>query len=52
MKNTMLLDMNSIGFAAASGNKLMANDVEVQAIFGTLNTIKSLLNAFKDYQPQ
>ena len=47
----MLLDMNSIGFAAASSNKLIANDVEVQAVFGTLNTIKSLMNNFSDYQP-
>lgn len=46
----MLIDANSIGFAACATPRLIANGEEVQAIFQTLQIIRTLKSHFPDYQ--
>lgn len=41
-RDTVLIDMNSVGHAAHRGTVLKSGDQETQAIYGTLKTIRSL----------
>lgn len=42
MLDVMLVDVNGVGYASNSVAKLTVGDYEVQAIFGTLNSIREL----------
>ena len=47
----LLVDGNSIGFAAQGSTKLSAGDNETQAIFGTLRTIRLIVERFQQLTP-
>lgn len=47
----LLTDGNSVAHAAHNGTKLSTGDMETQAIFGTLNTIRDLLGKFTGFSP-
>lgn len=47
----MLIDGNSVGFAAQSGTKLTSGHQEVQALFGFLRTLRSLVQQFPTHKP-
>lgn len=47
----LLIDGNSIGFAAHRTTKLHAGTQEVQAVFGFMKSLRSLLGTYKDYMP-
>lgn len=49
--NYLLIDGNSITHASQDGNKLTVGDVEVQAIYNTLRTIRSIVKSSGGYRP-
>lgn len=51
MPDLMLIDGNAVGFAAQAMRKLTANGTQTQAIFGTLRTIRSLLEENPNTMP-
>lgn len=51
MINPMLLDANSIGFAAQNGTKLTVGERQVQAIFGFLRSLRGAVQKFPNYKP-
>lgn len=51
MKHILLIDGNSIGFAAQSSAKLSAGGMPTQAIFGVLRTIRSMLDDYTTATP-
>lgn len=48
--NTVLIDMNSIGNAANSTARLTVGDMEVQAIFGVIRTLRGILESYKGWR--
>ena len=51
MSKTILVDGNSVGHAAHRGTKLRAGDLETQAIYGTLHTIRNLKRRKPNWTP-
>ena len=51
MNRTILIDSNSIGFAAQNGTRLSVGDYEVQAVFGFIRTLRSLMLKFPNSTP-
>lgn len=47
----IITDGNSLGYASQSTKKLVANDIEVQAVFNSLRTLKSIKIQNEDYGP-
>ena len=47
----MLIDGNNIGYAAQHAGALEARKIEVQAIFGVLQTLRKLKKKFPEYKP-
>ncbi|WP_342234562.1 hypothetical protein [Inquilinus sp. OTU3971] len=50
MSGILIIDTNSVGFAAHEGRKLTAGGQETQAIFGTLRTIRNLIVSHRDHK--
>ena len=50
-KPLLLIDGNSVGFASQAGTTLTAGEREVQAIFGFLRTVKSLVDRHPGHTP-
>lgn len=48
--NTVLIDMNSIGNAANSTARLNAGELEVQAVFGVIRTMRGILETYPDWR--
>lgn len=51
MNKVLLIDGNSIGFAAQNGTRLSVGKREVQAIFGFIRTLHSMLIKFPNFTP-
>lgn len=51
MNKTILIDSNSIGFAAQNGTRLTVGDYEVQAAFGFIRTVRSAMMMFPNSTP-
>lgn len=51
MNKVLLIDGNSIGFAAQNGTRLTVGEREVQAVFGFLRTLHSMLVKFPGFTP-
>ena len=51
MTDYLLIDGNSIGFAAQQGTRLTLGSTEVQAIFGVLRSVRMLTAQFPTLQP-
>jgi len=51
MKQVLLIDGNSIGFAAQNGTKLTAGDRQTQAIYGFLRSLRGAVRKFPGYTP-
>lgn len=51
MNNTLIVDANAIGYAAHAGPKLRSGELETQAIFGFIKTIRSLTWTYPSYAP-
>lgn len=51
MAKYLLIDGNSLGFAAQSSSKLTVGDEEVQAIFGFLRSLQKVLKSYPNYTP-
>lgn len=49
--NILLIDANSVGFAAQSSTKLTVGGKQVQAIFGFLRTMRKLRAEYPNYTP-
>ncbi|MBO6507559.1 MAG: hypothetical protein JJ979_03575 [Roseibium sp.] len=47
----LLIDVNNLGFAAQSKQKLTVNDMEVQAIFGVIRSIRSIKSMYPNMTP-
>lgn len=47
----LLIDVNNLGFAAQSKKKLTVGDMEVQAIFGVIRSIRALSAQFSHLKP-
>ncbi len=50
-KKYLIIDGNSIGYAAHHATKLSVGEIETQAIFGFLNSMRDLRLEYPDYQP-
>lgn len=48
--NTVLIDMNSIGNAANSTARLTVGDMEVQAVFGVIRTLRGILATYSGWR--
>lgn len=51
MANTLLIDANSIGYAAQGAPKLTSGGMQTQAAFGFLKTMRSLRVVYPEYTP-
>lgn len=51
MSGSLLIDANSVGFASHNGTKLSAGDVETQAIFGMLRSVRNLVIERSGHRP-
>ncbi|MFT4064375.1 hypothetical protein [Paraburkholderia sp.] len=51
MSNTLLIDGNSVGHAAHRGTKLRSGDLETQAVFGTIRSIRNAIRRRPNYTP-
>lgn len=49
-QNTILIDCNSIGHAAHNSPRLTVGDMEVQAVFGTLRTLRGIAESYPDWR--
>ncbi len=47
----ILIDMNSVGHANNAATRLTAGDLETQAIFGTLNSVRDLMMKYEGFTP-
>lgn len=47
----LLIDSNSVGHAANAATRLTAGDIETQAIFGTLNSVRDLIIKYNGFTP-
>lgn len=47
----LIIDGNSIGFASHNAKKLTVDDMEVQAIFGVLRSMRGLVLKYNSYRP-
>lgn len=51
MSNTLLIDLNSIGYAAQQATKLTYDGMETQAAFGIIKTMRDLRNKYPNWTP-
>jgi 5'-3' exonuclease len=49
-RNTVLIDMNSIGNAAHNSPRLTVGDIETQAVFGVVRTLRGILETYPDWR--
>lgn len=47
----MLIDVNNLGFAAASGPVLKVGDVQTQAVYGVLRSLRMMAQRFPQFTP-
>jgi len=50
MSKTVVVDGNSIGYAAHYATKLTAGEIETQAVFGFIKTMRELRQSYPDYK--
>jgi 5'-3' exonuclease len=51
MSKTLLIDGNSIGYAAHHATKLSSGGLQTQAVFGFIKTMRELRATYRDYTP-
>ena len=51
MSRTLIIDGNSLGYAAHSATKLSAGGMETQAIFGFVKTMREIVSTYKGFSP-
>lgn len=51
MANVLIIDGNSIGYASHYATKLTAGELETQAVFGFLRTMRELVLTYPNYKP-
>ncbi len=51
MADALLVDFNNIGFAAHNSPKLIAGDLETQAVFNSLRMLRGALRTYRGFTP-
>jgi 5'-3' exonuclease len=51
VSKTLLIDGNSVGHAAHRGTKLRSGDLETQAVFGTIRSVRNAIRRRPNYTP-
>jgi len=51
MNNHLLIDGNAVGYAAHAGPKLRSGELETQAIFGFIKSIRVLRRENPNFKP-
>jgi DNA polymerase I len=51
VSKTLLIDGNSIGHAAQRGTKLRSGDLETQAVYGTLRSVRAAMLSRREFTP-
>lgn len=51
MGKSLLIDANSIGYAAHNGTKLMSGGMQTQAVFGFIRGLRDMRQEYEDFRP-
>lgn len=51
MNNKLIIDANSVGHFANNGSKLTLGEMPIQAVYGTLRTLRATIALYQQYDP-